>query len=115
MNRSDSTRSRPLQHPGHRRLQVVVADPAGHTTEVLEGADVPVEEHLLGLVQIGAGEARPDADSRIKNNGTSVSSAGQVDADRPEVDLGLLAQRVVLRDHHLDQRHLDWRRRTSAT
>ena len=39
-----------LQHLGDRGLrlsQVVVADPVGHATEVLEGADMTVEEHRL--------------------------------------------------------------------
>ena len=45
------------QHALHRRLQVVVADPARHPTDVLERPDVAVEERLLGLVQIHAVEA----------------------------------------------------------
>ena len=50
MNRSDSIRSRPAQDPHHRRFEVVVPDPAGHPAEVLERADVTLQERLLGLV-----------------------------------------------------------------
>ena len=55
------------QHPGDRRLQVVVADAARHAPEVLEGPDVSVDENLLGLVGIDAVEALARADSRMTN------------------------------------------------
>ena len=46
-----------LQHLRDRRLQIVVADPVRHPTEVLEAAHVPVEEYGLALIQVRAGEA----------------------------------------------------------
>ena len=45
------------QHPLDRRLQVVITHPARHPTEVGEGADMTVEERLLGFVGIHAVEA----------------------------------------------------------
>ena len=41
-----------LQHPFDRGFRVVVADPGRDTTEVFERADVTIEEHFLGFVQI---------------------------------------------------------------
>src|ERR1039457_6026916 len=43
-----------LQHLCDGGLQVVVTDPARYPFEMLECADVPVQEHFLGLVQIRA-------------------------------------------------------------
>ena len=50
-----------LQHPLDRSLQVVVADPCRHPTKHVERPDMPIQEHLLGLVQIRPPErlARP--------------------------------------------------------
>ncbi len=49
------------EHLDHRRLQVVIADAAGHRPEVLEGQDVALEEGLLGLV----GEGHVEAPARV--------------------------------------------------
>ena len=107
MNRSDSTRSRPLQHPRHRRFQVVVTDPgrAPRRNARTPGHGRPRTPPGASF-RYALGNARPDADRRMTNSCTSTSKPGQIDADRPEIDLGLLAQRVMLRDHHLHQRHL---------
>ena len=37
------------QHPRNGRLEVVVADPARHASEMLEGQDVPFQERFLRL------------------------------------------------------------------
>ena len=95
-----------LEHPGHGRLQVVVADAErGHPAEVLEGAHVAVEEGLLGLVQVDAVE--PPARGRQPHDEHPAlgEQAVEIEADAPEVDLRLLAQRMVLGHHHLPQHH----------
>lgn len=50
----------------------------------------------------------------MMNIDTSTDTPPSNTAGSPEVDLGLLAQRVVLTDHHLHQRDLH-ARRTSGT
>ncbi len=95
-----------LQHPHHRRLQVVVADPLRDAAVVLERPDVAIEEHLLALVQIRPCVAptrrrEPHDEHRHLHRATRQNHVG-----RPEVGLGLVAQRMVLRDHHLHQRHV---------
>ena len=64
-----------------------------------------VQEHLLALVQIRPTE--PPARRRQPHHEQRQlgQHPGQIDVDRAEVDLGLRAQRMVLGDHHLDQRH----------
>src|SRR5262249_6306100 len=47
------------KHPLNRRLQIVVADPSQTPTEMLEGVDVAVQEHLLALVPVGPGRPGP--------------------------------------------------------
>ena len=94
-----------LEHLGHRRLQVVVADPVRYAAQVLEAPDVAVEEHGLALVQVGARETLARRRQAHQEQRQLGQRAGQVDVDRAEVDLGLGAQRVVLGDHDLDQRH----------
>jgi hypothetical protein len=94
------------QHPHHRSLQVVVADPARHPAEVVERPDMTVQEHLLALAQIRPRE-RPTRRRESHDEQLQLAQhPGQIDADRAEVDLGLLAQRVTLGHHHLDQRDL---------
>jgi len=67
---------------------------------------VTVQEHLLSLVQIrpriGPTRRRQPHDEHRHVH----QHAGHIDTGRPEVDLGLLAQRVMLRNHHLHQRHV---------
>ena len=90
----------------HRRFQVVVADTGGHAAEVLEGADVAVQEDFLALVQVGPGVSPPRRRQAHDEHLHLGGGTGQDDRGRAEVDLGLLAQRVALRDGHLGQREL---------
>ena len=89
------------QHPGDGGLEVVVADAFGNGAEVLEGPDVPVDEGLLGLVGIDAVKAlarRREAHDEHPRRG---EHAVEVEADRAEVDLSLVTERVGLGDHDL--------------
>ena len=95
-----------LQHPLDRSLQVVVADPFRDPAEMFERPDVTVQEHLLALVQIGPGVAATRRRETQNEHRHLDQHPSQVDARSAEVDLGLFAQRVMLRDHHLHQRHL---------
>jgi hypothetical protein len=45
------------KNPGNGRLQVVIADPSRDTAQVLRGAYVPIQEGVLGLVEVDAVEA----------------------------------------------------------
>ena len=65
-----------------------------------------VEEHLLRLVQIGPRVTPARRREAHHEHRHLDGHAGQDHARRPEVDLGLIAQRVVLGDHHLHQRHI---------
>ena len=38
-----------LEHPGHRRLEIVIADPPRHSAETVEREHVAFQERLLGL------------------------------------------------------------------
>ena len=91
-----------LENLHHGGLEVVVADAPGHATELLEGLDVSVQEHLLGFVAIGMAEGfargRHAHDEELHLGEHIV----QVDADRPEVDLGFGSELVVLGNGHLD-------------
>ena len=65
-----------------------------------------VEEHFLALVQIGP-RVTPTRRREPHDEHRDIDEhARQIHARRPEIDLGFLAQRVTLRDHHLDQRHV---------
>ena len=93
------------QHALHRRLQVVVADPARHAAHLLKGADMAVEERLLGLVQIhpvkplaGRGEAEHEHPALREH-------AVEPEGEPPEVDPTLGAGRMPLRHLHLHQHH----------
>ena len=76
------------------------------TTEVLERPDVTVQEHLLRLVQIRPGVAPPRRREPHHEHRHIHRHPSQHHTRGPEIDLGLPAQPVILRDHHLDQRHL---------
>jgi hypothetical protein len=91
------------QHSLHRRFQVVVANPLGDTAQVLEGSRVAVQEDLLAFVQIGPGIGPPRRRQPQDEQLHLGQQPGHIDTDRPEVDLGLLAQGMVLGDEHLDQ------------
>ena len=93
-----------------RSLQIVVADPARHTTEVRERADVTVQEHLLCLVQIRPTEPAARRRETHHEQRHLAQHPGEIHADRAEVDLGFRAQRMRLRDRHLRQRQLLARR-----
>ena len=95
-----------LQHLGHRGFQVVVAHPGRDAAEVFEHADMAIEEHLLGLVEVGDRE-RPTRRRQPHHEHRDLGQhTAQVDVDRSEVDLAFLAQRVMLRDRDVDQRCL---------
>ena len=105
--RDESVRLEPvttLQHPHDRGLQVVVADPARHTTEVFERADVAVQEHLLRLVQIRAAEPTTRRGEAHHEQRHLHQHASDIDTDRPEIDLGFRAQQMRLRNVDLSQR-----------
>jgi len=83
--------------------------PAGDTAEVVERFDVPLKERFLGLGAVGdverpAGVAQPHT-----NIHTVTAVPGDHDLELAEVDLGLRARGVDLRDEHLpvDQPELD--------
>jgi hypothetical protein len=96
----------PAQHLGHRCFQVVVADPDRDAAEVFERSDVTIEEHLLGLVEVGDRERPPRRRQTHHEHRDLGQHATQVDVDRPEVDFALVTQRVMLRDSNIDQRCL---------
>ena len=94
------------QHPDHGRLQVVVADAeAGHPSEVLEGSDMPIQEDLLGLVQVDAVEPLARGRQAHDEHPPLGEQPVQVEADAAEVDFGLLAEGVVLRHGDLPEGH----------
>jgi hypothetical protein len=94
------------QHPNDGGLEVVVADAtARHPAKVLEGPDVAVEEHLLGLVQVDAVEAPAGGRQAHDEHPALGEQPVQVEADAAEVDLRLLAEGVVLGHSHLPQNH----------
>lgn len=73
--RNETVRLDPIpsfENLGDSGLQVVVTDRFGNAAQVVEGPDVAVQKHVLGFVQIRTQNPRPDAESRIKNNDTSV-------------------------------------------
>lgn len=73
---------------------------------MFERADVTIQEHLLGLVQIGDRE-RPTRRRQPHHEHRDLGEhTAQTDVNRSEVDLALLTQRVMLRDRDVDQRSL---------
>ena len=92
-----------LHHPDDGGLQVVVADALGHPAEVGEGGHVSIEEHLLGLVHVDPVE--PLAAGRQSHHEHPALDRLPVEeeADLAEVDLGLLAERMVLGHAHIGQ------------
>ncbi len=93
-----------LQHLGDRRLEIVVADPARDPTEMFEGPDMAIQEHLLGLIhirqRIGAARHRQSHDEHRHLGECTI----QIDVDRPEIDFGLRPQRVMLGHRYINQR-----------
>ena len=95
-----------FQHLHDGGLQVVVADHAvGDPTEMLEGPHVPVEEGLLRLAQVDAVEALAGRRQPHDEHPPDDENSAQVKAHPPEVDLGLLADRVMLGNCHFLERH----------
>ena len=96
MNRSVSTRRRPLQHLLHRRGQIVVADQAGDAAQVLKRVRVRLQERLLRLAQERAGERR----ARVTQPQLEHMHLDPLTIDhRPRlapIDLGLSARLVML-------------------
>jgi len=92
-----------LQHPHHRRFQVVIADPARHPTHVLEGPHMAIEEHLLGLVQRDPMEPAPRRRQAQHEHPAVHRHPSQKEAHLPEVDLRLRPERMGLRNLHLSQ------------
>jgi len=90
-----------LQHPRHCGPEVVVADPAGHTTEVLERGDMPCEERFLGLVAVGDVERLPATREPHHEHPYLHRDAGEEDLELAEVDLGLSTGRMLLADEDL--------------
>ncbi|WP_248580894.1 hypothetical protein [Nocardioides sp. InS609-2] len=90
-----------LQHSGHRGLEVVVADPARHATEVLERRRVSFEECFLGLVAVGNVERLPATGQAHHEHPHLHHDPVQHDLELTEVDLGLSAGRMLLGDEHL--------------
>lgn len=88
------------QNLQHRRFQVVVADPGRHPTEVPERPHMTVQEHLLALAQIPPGERLARRRHPHQKQRHVDPQPRHLGGDRPEVDLGFVAQHVPLRDHH---------------
>jgi hypothetical protein len=92
----------PQQDAGDRGLEVVVADPAcRHPTNVREGAHMPLEERLLGLVGERHREAPPRPGQPHDKQPQAHQHLGDVGAELAEVDLGLLTRGVLLGHRHL--------------
>ncbi len=97
----------PEQHPGHGAPQVVVADVHRRDPEDPERLQVSLDERLLSLggvdaVDRGAAEAQAEGEHEAAG---LLTRQGQPDV--AEVDLGLLARRVGLRDERLLDRPAD--------
>lgn len=102
----------PERKAGHSTafpLSVVVGeallDSVRHAAEVLEATHVPIKEHGLALIQLGAHEPLARRREQHQEQRELREHVGQIDVDRPEVDPGLLAQRMMLQNHDLNQRH----------
>ena len=89
-----------VQHPDNGGLEVVVADPAEHRAEVLEGQHVTFQERFLRLVANATWNARPEHDSRS----TNIHSLIIIPATRRRTrrsHLGLRTQKMRLRNDDL--------------
>ena len=94
----------PLHDPHHGRLEVVIADALRHATEMGEGPDMAVEEHLLGLVEIDPVESLPAGREPHHEHPGVDHGAVEKEAHLAEVDLGLVSQVVGLGDADVGQR-----------
>jgi len=97
----------PVPSPHHLydgRLQVVIANYPRQTAEVLKGAQVPVDEGLLGLVGIDVVEGPPRGTEPHDEHVADDEGAVQVEAHISEVHLRLAAETMGLGHHHLGPR-----------
>ena len=90
-----------FEDPDDGGFEVVVPDPAGHTAEVLEGQHVALQERFLGL----GGERDVKRFARVRQSHHEHPALHDQTGDRgvelAEVDLGLSAGQMRLRDRHL--------------
>lgn len=86
----------PVQHPDHRRLEVVVTDPALHRAEVLERKRVTFQERLLRLGGEQDWKDLPECDNPIEHPHLD-PGAGDGGLELTEVALGLRSRRMRLR------------------
>ena len=105
MNRSDSIAVTAFQHPDDRGFEVVVTDPARDPTEVLERQHMAFQERFLGL---GA-ERDMERFARVRqphheHPALITHRPAIVGVELAEVDLGLRAGQMRLRDRHLTLR-----------
>ncbi len=101
----------PEQHPRHRRLEIVVADPVErHPAEGLERVHVPLDERLLPL----RGEHPVHRPARRRQPQREQEAVGQYSVELhpqiSEVDLSLRARRMRLRHERLLDRPARLRR-----
>ena len=91
----------PFEDPDHRGLEVVIPNPAGHTAEVFEGQHVALQERFLSL----GGEGDVKRFARVRESHHEHPALHDQPGDRgvelTEVDLGLRAGQMCLRDRHL--------------
>jgi hypothetical protein len=90
-----------LEDAGDRRLEVVVADPTGHPTQVREPLDVALEERLLGLGHKPPMERPARARQAHREQPQLRQRPPKPHPQLREVDLSLRARLMNLRDHHL--------------
>ena len=95
-----------LEHFLDGGFQVVIADPGGDAVEVVERPHVTIQEHLLGLGQVNASERLARRRQAHDEDRNLQHHPGNLRGDRAEIDLGLLPQRVMLRDHHITKTDL---------
>ena len=90
-----------LEDPDDRGFEVVVPDPTRHTAEGLEGQYVALQESFLGL----SGERHVKGFARVRQSHHEHPALHDQSGDRgvklAEVDLGLSAGQMCLRDRHL--------------
>ena len=91
----------PFEDPDHRRLEVVVPNPARHTPEVFKGQHVALQECFLRL----GGERDVKRFARVRESHHEHPALHDQPSDRgvelAEVDLSLRARQMGLRDRHL--------------
>jgi hypothetical protein len=88
------------EHARDSRLEVVVADAAGRTTEVIEGHDVALQERLLALARVADVHGLPGVGESHHEHRQLREHATQPDADLAEVDLCLRSRRMQLWHRH---------------